>query len=56
MQSAKLVINEGTAYGSLFLNDDIVDEENKAKVKQDLDHIEEDLKELEKANGDEQKR
>lgn len=50
------MINEGMDYGSLLLNDDIINGETKAKVKQDLDHIEEDLKELEKTSGEEKKR
>ena len=50
------MIDDGLDYGALLLNDDMIDEDSKAKVKQDIRHLDGDLKKLEQASGDEQKR
>ena len=56
LQSAKPVITDGLEYGSHLLEDDVIDEDNKAKIKQDVHHLEEDLVNLVQANDDEHKR
>lgn len=50
------MITDGLDYGSRLLEDDVIDEDNKAKVKQDVHHLEGDLMKLEQASDDEQKR
>lgn len=50
------MITDGIDYGSLLLEDDTIDEDNKAKIKQDVHHLQGDLVKLEQANNDEQKR
>lgn len=56
LQSSKPVITDGLEYGSHLLEDDIIDEDNKAKIRQDVQHLKEDLMKLEQANDDERKR
>lgn len=56
LQSAKPVITDGLEYGSHLLEDDMIDEDNKAKIRQDVHHLKEDLMKLEQANDDERKR
>lgn len=56
LQSAKPVITDGLEYGSHLLEDDMIDEDNKAKIRQDTHHLEEDLVKLEQANDNEHKR
>ena len=56
MQSAKPVITDGLKYGSHLLEDDVIDEDNKAKIRRDVHHLEEDLVKMEQANDDEHKR
>ena len=50
------MITDGIEYGSLLLEDDTIDEDNKAKIKQEVHHLEGDLVKLEQANDDEQRR
>lgn len=53
LESAKPEIVEGLAYGSELLEDDLIDDESKADVKQDMQNLDESLKQLEKAKDDE---
>lgn len=56
MESAKPEIAEGVAYGSQLLEDDLIDEENKADIKRDIQNMDRNLAKLEEANDDEQNR
>jgi len=56
LQSAKPVITDGLEYGSHLLEDDLIDEDNKAKIRQDVHHLDGDLVKLEQANDDEHQR
>ena len=56
LQSAKPVIADGLEYGSRLLEDDVIDDDNKAKVKQDVYHLEGELRKLQEACDDENKR
>lgn len=47
---------EGLAYGSELLNDDLIDDQNKADMKRNLDYLSEALTTLEKTGDDEQRR
>lgn len=50
------MITDGLEYGSHLLEDDLIDEDNRAKIRQDVHHLEGDLVKLEQANDDEHKR
>ena len=50
------MITDGLEYGSHLLEDDLIDEDNKAKISQDVHHLEGVLVKLEQANDDEHKR
>ena len=56
LQSAKPVIADGLEYGSRLLEDEVIDDDNKAKVKQEVHHLEGELRKLEEACDDEHKR
>ena len=50
------MITDRLEYGSHLLEDDMIDEDNKAKIRQDVHHLEEGLVKLEQANDNEHKR
>ena len=56
LQSAKPVILEGLDYGRQLLNDDVMDDDNKADIKKDMDEVEYDLAKMEKDQADQQGR
>ena len=56
LQSAKPVITDGLEYGKHLLEDDTIDADNKANIRQDIHHLEGDLVKLEQANDEEHKR
>ena len=56
LQSAKPVIQEGLDYGRQLLNDDVMDDDNKADIKKDMDEVEYDLAKMEKDQADQQGR
>jgi len=56
LQSAKPAITDGLDYGKHLIEDDTINEDNKAKIRQDVHHFEGDLVKLEQANDDEHKR
>lgn len=56
LQSAKPVILEGLDYGRQLLNDDVMDDDKKADIKNDVDEVEYDLAKMEKDQADQQGR
>lgn len=56
VEAAKPVIHEGLDYGKLLLDDDVIDEDFKAKVKKDVNDVEYNLDKMEKDIADEQSR
>lgn len=56
LEVAKPVIHEGLDYGRLLLDDDVIDDDFKAKVKKDVNDVEDNLDKMEKDIADEQSR
>lgn len=56
LQLAKPAITDGLEYGKHLLEDNTINEDNKAKIRQDVHHFEGDLVKLEQANDVEHKR
>lgn len=50
------MISNGLSYGRQLLEDDAINDDNKATVKQDMRQLEDGLSRLERANADEQRR
>ena len=56
LESSKPVISDGLAYGRQILEDDAINDDNKAAVRQDIRQLEDELSRLEQANADEERR
>ena len=56
LESSKPVISDGLAYGRKILEDDAVNDDSKAAVRQDIHQLENELSRLEQANADEERR
>lgn len=56
LETSKPMISNGFSYGRQLLEDDAINDDNKATVKQDMRQLEDELSRLERANADEQRR
>ena len=56
LEAAKPVIYEGLDYGKLLLDDDVIDDDVKSKIKDDVNDVEYNFDKMDKDIADEQGR
>lgn len=56
LEAAKPVIHEGLDYGKLLLDDDVIDDDVKSKIKDDVNDVEYNFDKMDKDIADEQGR
>lgn len=56
LESAKPVIREGLDHGRLLLDDGVIDDDNKAEIKKEVEEVEYELAKMERDNADSQGR